>query len=163
GKTQVAQIVTYGTMAAKSSIKDVSRVLDLPLADANALAKLVSDKPGVGITLKRLLHAPLTGDGSLSDKEGLGGEDLMGAERLREIYAGDSVQATVLREAEKLEGTVRNTGIHAAGIIIAPSDLTDMIPVSTARDSDLVVTQYGGNVIENAGVIKMDFLGLKTL
>lgn len=164
GKTQVAQIVTYGTMAAKSSIKDVSRVMDLPLAEANVLAKLVSDKPGVGITLKRLLHAPLNGDGSLSDKEGLGGEDIMGAERLREIYAEKTtLQAMVLREAEKLEGSVRNTGIHAAGIIIAPSDLTEMIPVSTARDSDLVVTQYGGNVIENAGVIKMDFLGLKTL
>jgi DNA polymerase-3 subunit alpha len=163
GKTQVAQIVTYGTMAAKSSIKDVSRVMDLPLPEANALAKLVSDKPGVGITLKRLLHAPMNGEGSLSEKEGLGGEDLMGAEQLREIYKGDSLQATVLREAEKLEGSVRNTGIHAAGIIIAPSDLTEMIPVSTAKDSDLVVTQYGGNVIENAGVIKMDFLGLKTL
>lgn len=163
GKKQVAQIVTYGTMAAKSSIKDVSRVLDLPLAEANALAKLVSDKPGVGITLKRLLHAPLTGDKSLSEKEGLGGEDLMGAEQLREIYREDSLRATVLKEAEKLEGTVRNTGIHAAGIIIAPGDLTEMIPVATAKDSDLVMTQYGGNVIENAGVIKMDFLGLKTL
>ncbi len=163
GKTQVAQIVTYGTMAAKSSIKDVSRVMDLSLPEANVLAKLVSDKPGVGITLKRLLHAPLNGEGSLSDKEGLGGEDLMGAEQLRDIYAGNSLQAAVLREAEKLEGSVRNTGIHAAGIIIAPSDLTEMIPVSTAKDSDLVVTQYGGNVIENAGVIKMDFLGLKTL
>lgn len=161
GKRQVAQIVTYGTMAAKSSIKDVSRVLDLPLAEANALAKLVSDKPG--ISLKRLLHAPINGDGSLSEKEGLGGEDLQGAERLREIYAEDSLAGTVLREAEKLEGTVRNTGIHAAGIIIAPSDLTEMIPVSTAKDSDLVVTQFGGNVIESAGVIKMDFLGLKTL
>jgi DNA polymerase-3 subunit alpha len=161
GKRQVAQIVTYGTMAAKSSIKDVARVLDLPLPEANALAKLVAEKPG--ISLKRLLHAPLNGDGSLSDKEGLGGEDIMGAERLREIYAEQSLAGTVLREAEKLEGTVRNTGIHAAGIIIAPSDLTEMIPISTARDSDLVVTQFGGNVIESAGVIKMDFLGLKTL
>jgi DNA polymerase-3 subunit alpha len=161
GKRQVAQIVTYGTMAAKSSIKDVARVMDLSLPEANALAKLVSDKPGV--SLKRLLHAPLSGDGSLSEKEGLGGEDIMGAEKLREIYAENSPQAQVLREAEKLEGTVRNTGIHAAGIIIAPGDLTEMIPVSTAKDSDLVVTQFGGNVIENAGVIKMDFLGLKTL
>jgi DNA polymerase-3 subunit alpha len=87
----------------------------------------------------------------------------MGAERLREIYAEPSLAGTVLREAEKLEGTVRNTGIHAAGIIIAPGDLTVMIPISTAKDSDLVVTQFGGNVIESAGVIKMDFLGLKTL
>lgn len=163
GKTQVAQIITYGTMAAKSSIKDVSRVMDLPLADANVLAKMVSDKPGAGITLKRLLHAPMTGDGSLADKEGLGGEDLAGAEQLREVYKGNSLQATVLREAEKLEGSVRNTGIHAAGIIIAPGDLSDMIPVATAKDSGLLVTQFGGDVIENAGVLKMDFLGLKTL
>ena len=106
---------------------------------------------------------PLHGEKSLSEKEGLGGEDLMGAEQLREIYKEDSLRATVLKEAEKLEGTVRNTGIHAAGIIIAPGDLTEMIPVATAKDSDLVMTQYGGNVIENAGVIKMDFLGLKTL
>jgi len=163
GKKQVAQIVTYGTMAAKSSIKDVSRVLDLPLPEANALAKLVSDKPGVGITLKRLLNAPLSGPGSLAEKEGLGGEDIMGAEQLREIYKEDSLRATVLKEAEKLEGTVRNTGIHAAGIIIAPGDISELIPVACAKDSDLVVTQYGGNVIENAGGLKMDFLGLKTL
>ncbi len=163
GKRQVAQIVTYGTMAAKSSIKDVSRVMDLPLAEANMLAKLVSDKPGVGITLKRLLHAPMNGEGSLSEKEGLGGEDLMGAEQLREIYKGNTLQASVLREAEKLEGSVRNTGIHASAIIIAPSDITDLLPIAMAKDSELSVTQYGGNVIENAGVIKMDFLGLKTL
>jgi DNA polymerase-3 subunit alpha len=163
GKTQVAQIVTYGTMAAKSSIKDVSRVLDLSLPEANALAKLVSDKPGVGVTLKRLLHAPVSGDGSLAQKEGLGGEDIEGALQLREIYKEDSLQSRVLHAAEKLEGSVRNTGIHAAGIIIAPSDLTELIPISTAKDSELVVTQFGGNVIENAGVIKMDFLGLKTL
>lgn len=161
GKNQVAQIITYGTMAAKSSIKDVSRVLDLPLPDANALAKLVSDKPG--ISLKRLLHAPLTGEGSLETKEGLGGEDVENAKALRALYNEDSLPGRVLHEAEKLEGSVRNTGIHAAGIIIAPKDLTELIPVSVSKDSDLLVTQFGGSVIENAGVIKMDFLGLKTL
>ena len=161
GKNQVAQIITYGTMAAKSSIKDVSRVLDLNLAEANVLAKFVSDRPG--ITLKRLLHAPLSGSGSLDEKEGLGGEDMEGAKRLREIYDGDSLQSRVLKEAEKLEGSVRNTGIHAAGIIIAPKDLSELIPICTAKDSELYVTQFGGNVIETAGVIKMDFLGLKTL
>jgi len=161
GKMQVAQIVTYGTMAAKSSIKDVSRVLDLPLPDANGLAKLVAEKPG--ISLKRLILAPLSGAGSLADKEGLGSEDIANAEKLREIYAQQNLHGEVLREAVKLEGSVRNTGIHAAGIIIAPKDLTELIPVFTAKDSDLVVTQFGGNVIENAGVIKMDFLGLKTL
>lgn len=161
GSRQVAQIVTYGTMAAKSSIKDVARVMDLPLAEANALAKLVSDKPG--ILLKRLLHAPLKGEDSLDEKESISAEDLAGAERLREIYQEDSPAAIVLHEAEKLEGTVRNTGIHAAGIIIAPSDLTELIPIATAKDSELAITQYGGNVIESAGVIKMDFLGLRTL
>ncbi|MEO6832125.1 MAG: DNA polymerase III subunit alpha [Chitinophagaceae bacterium] len=161
GKMQVAQIVTYGTMAAKSSIKDVARVMDLPLSEANMLAKLVCDRPGT--KLDRLLHAPLTGDNSLTEKEGLGGEDMMGAEQLRKIYSEDSLQSTVLHEAEKLEGSVRNTGTHASAIIIAPSDLTDWLPISTAKDSDLLVTQFGGNVIETAGALKMDFLGLKTL
>ena len=82
---------------------------------------------------------------------------------LREIYNSKGLQSDVLHEAEKLEGSVRNTGIHAAGIIIAPRDLTELIPVSTAKESDLLVTQIEGNVIEDAGVIKMDFLGLKTL
>jgi DNA polymerase III subunit alpha len=161
-KKQVAQIITYGTMAAKMSIKDVARVMDLPLADANVLAKLVPDRPG--ISLKRVLTAPLTGDKSLSDKEGLGNDDLENVKRLREFYNNtDTPQGKVLREAEKLEGSVRNTGIHAAGIIIAPEDLTNIIPVCIAKDSDLLVTQIEGSVIEEAGVIKMDFLGLKTL
>ena len=161
GKQQVAQIVTYGTMAAKMSIKDVARVLDLPLPEANALAKLVSDKPG--IKLNRILKAPLTGEGSLTDKEGLASEDIENAKQLREIMNGNDMRAAVLKEALILEGSVRGTGIHAAGIIIAPMDLTDIIPVATAKDSDLLVTQYEGTVIEDAGVIKMDFLGLKTL
>ncbi|HQU41044.1 MAG TPA: DNA polymerase III subunit alpha, partial [Chitinophagales bacterium] len=76
---------------------------------------------------------------------------------------GDDLQAKVIQEAVKLEGSVRNTGIHAAGIIIAPSDLTDLLPVAVAKDSELLVTQYEGEIIESAGVIKMDFLGLKTL
>ncbi len=161
GKNQVAQIVTYGTMAAKSSIKDVARVLDLPLSESNALAKLVPERPG--ISLKRLLHAELKGEGSLDQKEGLGGEEVEFVNKLREIYKQDSLHGEVLRNAEKLEGSVRNTGIHAAGIIIAPSDLTDLLPVFMAKDVDSLITQYEGNVIENAGVIKMDFLGLKTL
>ena len=161
GKRQVAQIVTYGTMAAKMSIKDVARVMDLPLQDANALAKLVSDKPG--IKLKRLLTAPLNGEGSLMEKEGLGGEDIDNAKKLREILAGSDMQAAVLKEALILEGSVRGVGIHAAGIIIAPMDLTDIIPVATSKESELLITQFEGNVIEDSGVIKMDFLGLKTL
>ncbi len=161
GRNQVAQIITYGTMAAKSSIKDVARVMDLPLVESNILAKMVPEKPG--IVLKRLLHAPITGDKSLSEKEALNPDELENVKRIREIFAGDDLRSKVLHEAEILEGSVRNTGLHAAGIIIAPRDLTDLIPVCTAKDSPLWVTQIEGSVIEEAGVIKMDFLGLKTL
>jgi DNA polymerase III subunit alpha len=162
GKQQVAQIVTYGTMAAKMSIKDVSRVLDLPLDQANALAKLVPDKPG--ISLKRVLTAPITGEGSLSEKEGLSGEDIDNAKKLREhLAAEETPEGMVLKEAMILEGSVRGTGIHAAGIIIAPKDLTEIIPVATSKETELLITQYEGSIIEDAGVIKMDFLGLKTL
>lgn len=166
-KQQVAQIITYGTMAAKMSIKDVARVMDLPLADANALAKLVPDKPGT--QLGRVLKAPITskeakeGEKSLEEKEGYMPEDVENIRKLREIYDGSDMRAAVLHEAERLEGSVRNTGIHAAGIIIAPKDLTELIPVATAKDSDLWVTQIEGSSIEEAGVIKMDFLGLKNL
>ena len=165
GKNQVAQIITYGTMAAKMSIKDVARVMDLPLAESNVLAKLVPDRPG--IVLKRVLHAPMKikdGEKSLEEKDGLGNDDLENVKKLREIYDNLSLPASkVLHEAEILEGSVRNTGIHAAGIIIAPRDLTELIPVATSKESTLWVTQIEGNVIEEAGVIKMDFLGLKTL
>ena len=162
GKNQVAQIVTYGTMAAKMSIKDVARVLDLPLDQSNALAKLVPERPG--ISLNRVLKAPLDGDGSLRDKENLNSDEIENAKRLREyLDAEGTPESKVLKEAMVLEGSVRGTGIHAAGIIIAPKDLTEIIPVATAKDSDLLVTQYEGNTIEDAGVIKMDFLGLKTL
>lgn len=164
GQNQVAQIITYGTMAAKMSIKDVARVMDLPLPESNALAKLVPERPG--IELKRVLHAPLTakdGEKSLEEKEGLNPDDLANVKRLREIYEGSTMESKVLHSAEILEGSVRNTGIHAAGIIIAPKDLTELIPVATAKDSELWVTQIEGSIIEDAGVIKMDFLGLKTL
>jgi DNA polymerase III subunit alpha len=161
GKQQVAQIVTYGTMAAKMSIKDVARVMDLPLQDSNMLAKLVPDKPGTN--LNRVLFAPLEGEKSLKEKEGYASEDIDNIKKLREIYKGTGMEAAVLREAAILEGSVRGTGVHAAGIIIAPKDLTDIIPVCVAKDSDLLLTQYEGSIIEDAGVIKMDFLGLKTL
>jgi DNA polymerase-3 subunit alpha len=161
GRNQVAQIITYGTMAAKMSIKDVARVLDLPLNESNELTKLVPDSPG--IELVRVFDAALDGDNSLKEKEGLNNDELNNVKRLREIIKGDDLQAKVLKEARLLEGSVRNTGVHAAGIIIAPQDLTDLIPIATAKDSDLYVTQYEGKVVEDAGVIKMDFLGLKTL
>ncbi len=164
GKHQVAQIITYGTMAAKMSIKDVARVMDLPLPESNALAKMVSERPGTN--LGRILTAPLTikdGEKSLEEKENFSADEIENIKRLREIYHGNDLRAQVLKEAERLEGNVRNTGIHAAGIIIAPTDLTELIPVATAKDSELWVTQIQGDTIEEAGVLKMDFLGLKTL
>jgi DNA polymerase-3 subunit alpha len=140
GKNQVAQIITYGSMAARTSIQDVGRVLDMPLSEVNAIKKLVPDT--LGITLRQAIDQ---------------------VPELKDIFNGNDLRSTVLREAEKLEGSVRNTGVHAAGIIIAPDDLTNIVPVATAKDSDLLVTQFDGRVIEDAGVIKMDFLGLKTL
>ena len=165
GKNQVAQIITYGTMAAKMSIKDVARVMDLPLPDANALVKLVPDRPGT--ELRRVLHAPIKikdGEKSLEEREGYGNEDIENVKKIREIYKNENtIESKVLHEAEILEGSVRNTGIHAAGIIIAPKDLTELLPVATSKESTLWVTQIEGNIIEDAGVLKMDFLGLKTL
>ena len=162
GKNQVAQIVTYGTMAAKMSIKDVARVMDLPLPESNALAKLVPDRPGT--KLHRVLHAPLTAkEGDKSLEEEYGSDDVENAKRLREIYNSKGIQSDVLHIAERLEGSVRNTGIHAAGIIIAPRDLTELIPVFASKETDLCITQIEGSIIEDSGVIKMDFLGLKTL
>ncbi|MBM3170910.1 MAG: DNA polymerase III subunit alpha [Bacteroidetes bacterium] len=161
GKNQVAHIITYGSMAAKMSIKDVARVMDLPISDSNALSKLVPEKPG--ISLKRILRAPEDGKDGLKDNEKLSEDELKGVRELRKLLSTPGLNSDILKEAELLEGSVRNTGIHAAGIIIAPSDLNDLIPVATAKDTDLLVTQYDGSIIENAGVIKMDFLGLKTL
>ncbi|SIT91661.1 DNA polymerase III subunit alpha [Pontibacter indicus] len=140
GKTQVAQIITFGTMAAKSSIKDVARATSLPLSEANELAKMVPETPGT--TLAKAFMENL---------------------ELAAIREGEDARAAVLKLAEKLEGSVRNTGIHAAGVIIAPDDITNYIPVSTSKDADLLVTQFDGKVIESAGMLKMDFLGLKTL
>ena len=160
GKNQVAQIITYGTMAAKMSIKDVARVMDLPLQESNALAKLVPDRPGT--SLRKVLKAPLTGSKSLTE-EGVGADDLDNIKKLREIYNGEDMRSKVLHEAEILEGSVRNTGIHASAIIIAPQDLMELIPVASSKDSDLWLTQIDGSNIESAGVLKMDFLGLKTL
>tara|TARA_Y100001935_G_scaffold105768_1_gene87725 strand:+ start:92292 stop:96503 length:4212 start_codon:yes stop_codon:yes gene_type:complete len=140
GKNQVAHIITFGSMAARSSVRDVARVLDLPLSDADRIAKLVPERPGTSL------------DDAFAE-----------VPELREIRDGEGLEAETLKMAYVLEGSVRNTGIHAAGIIIAPDDLTEYIPVSTAKDADLQVTQFDGSVIESAGMLKMDFLGLKTL
>jgi DNA polymerase III subunit alpha len=140
GKDQVAHIITFGTMAARSSVRDVARVLDLPLSDADRIAKLVPET--IGISLE---------DAFKEVKE------------LKDLKESDSLEGRTLQMAETLEGSVRNTGIHAAGVIIAPDKLTNYIPVGTAKDAELYVTQFDGKVIEDAGMLKMDFLGLKTL
>jgi len=143
GKTQVAQIITFGTMAAKSSIKDVARAMELPLPQTNDLTKMVPEQ--VGTTLAKAFA------------------EVQELDMIRRDESPDNLKGHILRLAERLEGSVRNTGIHAAGVIIAPDDITKYIPVSTSKDSDLLVTQFDGKVIESAGMLKMDFLGLKTL
>jgi DNA polymerase-3 subunit alpha len=155
GANQVAQIVTYGTMAAKSAIRDTARVMDLPLQDADRLAKLVPD-----ISLKKLFSFT---DLELADKFKLSQDDLNSAKELRKIAEGNDLLAAVLKRAKDIEGSVRNTGIHACGVIITPDDLTNFVPVATAKDSVMVCTQYDNSVAESAGLLKMDFLGLKTL
>lgn len=154
GSNQVAQIITYGTMAAKSSIRDTARVMDLPLNEADMLAKMLPD-----ISLNKLFDME---ESLLIDKL-KNQEEVSRARELRKLIKQDNKSAEVLRKAKEIEGSVRNTGIHACGVIITPDDLTNFVPVATAKDSDLVCTQYDNSVAEDAGLLKMDFLGLKTL
>ena len=154
GANQVAQIITYGTMAAKSAVRDTARVMNLPLPEADRLAKLIPD-----LSLKKLFNLP---EPELIDKL-RNQEAIANAKELRRIYQGVDLQAKVLQKATEIEGSVRNTGIHACGVIITPDDLTNFVPVATAKDSEMVCTQYDNAVAESAGLLKMDFLGLKTL
>lgn len=149
GKERVAHIITYGTMATKSAIKDVARVQRLPLSESNRLAKLVPDK--------------------IPDKKKVTLRDAIAyVPELKEAAESrDPVMRDTLKYAQMLEGNVRNTGVHACGVIIGKEDISNVVPVSTAKDKetdqDLLVTQFEGSVIEETGLIKMDFLGLKTL
>ncbi len=154
GSNQVAQIITYGTMAAKSSIRDTARVLDLPLFDADRIAKLIP-------TMSKLGKIFGLDEKELSKK--FRAEDLEKVNQLLNISEGDDLEAETVNTARALEGSVRNTGIHACGVIITPDDITKFVPVSVAKDSDLYVTQFDNSVVEDAGLLKMDFLGLKTL
>ncbi len=154
GSNQVAQIITYGTMAAKSSIRDTARVLDLPLNDADRIAKLIP-------TMSKLNKIFGLKENELRNK--FRAEDLEKVNQLLNISEGEDLEAETVNQARKLEGSVRNTGIHACGVIITPDDITNFVPVATAKDSDLYVTQFDNSVVENAGLLKMDFLGLKTL
>ena len=148
GKEKVAHIITYGTMATKMAIKDVARVQKLLLAESDRLCKLVPDKiPDKKLNLPNAI------------------------ESVPELKAAAESDNPVLRDtmryAQMLEGNVRGTGVHACGTIICRDDITDWVPVSTADDKEtgqkMLVTQYEGSVIEDTGLIKMDFLGLKTL
>ena len=156
GKNQVAQIITFGTMAARSSIRDVGRVMSYPLGDTDRLAKLIPSRPGT--KLYKILNQS---DQDL--RSDWPSDDFSNIKELHKIRSSKTEEGEVLRLAEKVEGTVRNTGIHAAGLIIAPDDITKYIPVSTAKDSELLITQFDGSIVEDAGMLKMDFLGLKTL
>ena len=154
GSSQVAQIITYGTMAAKSSIRDTARVLDLPLFDADRIAKLIPTMSKLG---------KIFGYDEKQLSKAFRAEDLEKVNQLLNISDGEDLEAETVNLARTLEGSVRNTGIHACGVIITPSDITDFVPVATAKDSDLYVTQFDNSVVEDAGLLKMDFLGLKTL
>ena len=148
GQEKVAHIITYGTMATKLAIKDVARVQKLPLSESDRLCKLVPDKiPDKKLNLPNAIaYVP----------------ELQAAE-----VSSDPVLRDTIKYAKMLEGNVRNTGVHACGTIICRDDITDWVPVSTADDKEtgekMLVTQYEGSVIEDTGLIKMDFLGLKTL
>ena len=154
GANQVAQIITYGTMAAKSAVRDTARVMNLPLSEADRLAKMLPD-----ISLNKLFDME---ESDLIDKL-RNQEEISRARDLRKLFKQNTLSAEVLQKAKEIEGSVRNTGIHACGVIITPDDLTNFVPVATAKDSDLVCTQYDNSVAEDAGLLKMDFLGLKTL
>jgi DNA polymerase-3 subunit alpha len=140
GKANIAQIITFGTMKAKMSIKDVGRVLNVPLAKVNAIAKLVPED--LTITLEKALEKDA---------------DLLA------MYESDEDARRIIDIGKKLEGSVRNTGIHAAGIIVCGEPLTNHIPLCLAKDSDIAATQYSMKPVEMVGMLKIDFLGLKTL
>lgn len=141
GENRVAHIITFGTMAARMAIRDVGRVLKLPLQDADKIAKLVPEKPGT--TLKQAYEE--IGD-------------------LKKVKDSDhELSRKTLEYAETLEGSVRQTGLHACGIIIGKNDLIEHLPLCTQKDTHLNVTQFDGNYVEDVGMLKMDFLGLKTL
>ena len=159
GANQVAQIITYGKMATKSAIRDTARVLDLPLGDADRIAKLI---PGMMPSKWNLARFLSENDDEI--KKALKSSDEF--ERVKElidIAQENSLAGETIQQAKILEGSLRNTGIHACGVIITPDDITNFVPVTTAKDSDLYVTQFDNAVAESAGLLKMDFLGLKTL
>ena len=141
GRDKVAQVITFGTMAAKGAIRDVGRVHRMPIDQVNGLTKLIPSRPG--ITLKTAY------------------EEVPELKAAR--LSSNKLIAETLKYAEELEGSIRQTGLHACGIIIGRDELTMHIPVATSKESELLVTQFDGEFIEKVGMLKMDFLGLKTL
>jgi DNA polymerase-3 subunit alpha len=158
GENQVAQIITYGTMAAKMSLRDVGRVMDIPLSEVDKVAKSFPSH------LKASLNAILEADDINPKLKGdMNNDDVEKAYKIREMAKGNDSIAKMINTAKELEGSVRNTGVHACGVIITPEDVTNYVPVSTSKEDDMIVSQYDNSVVENAGLLKMDFLGLKTL
>ncbi|WP_259288454.1 DNA polymerase III subunit alpha [Candidatus Karelsulcia muelleri] len=156
GKNQVAKIITYGKMGAKSSIRDTARVLNLPLLETDTIAKMV---PNQSLSLKEIINKNIK---DLEKK--LNYEELENVRKLKKIFQKTkTLQSKILQQAMLIEGSVRNTGIHACGIIITPSDIKKYLPVSTTKDSNILLTQFDNDVVEKVGLLKMDFLGLRTL
>ncbi len=153
GENQVAQIITYGTLAGRSAIRDTGRVLELPLSDTDFLAKKFPST----FKLKKL---PLPDD---QLKKQLNADDYDKVQFLKKKYEENSLSSKVLKNAQAIEGSLRNTGIHACGVIITPEDISNLVPVTKGKDSDFWVSQFDNNVVESAGLLKMDFLGLRTL
>jgi DNA polymerase III subunit alpha len=139
GREQVAQIITFGTMAAKAAIKDVGRVLDMPYAEVDRVAKMIPGTPGMTI------------DKAFKESA-----------QLDSTYKSDPAIRTLIDTAKKLEGMVRNAGVHAAGVVISPEPLTNLVPLHKTKN-DEIVTAYDMKAIEKMGLLKMDFLGLTTL
>lgn len=158
GKNQVAQIITYGTMAAKMSLRDVGRVMNVPLQDVDRVSKAFPQH--LAASLNNILE-----EKDIPDmlKASMNKEDLDKAYQFRKMANKKDEIGQMITMAKSLEGSVRNTGIHACGVIITPDEIMNHVPVSIAKDSDLLVSQFDNSVAENAGLLKMDFLGLKTL
>ncbi len=153
GKMNVAQIITYSVLGGKSAIKDAGRVLDVSIPETNNIAKLVPPTPGMNIAK------------AFAKFDKLAPEDKVLAEEMKSILENpNDSRYPVLSAAKKMEGCIRNTGIHACGVIITPEDISNLVPITTAaKDADILVSQFDNSVAESAGLLKMDFLGLRTL
>ena len=158
GQQQVAQIITYGTMAARSSLRDVGRVMDVPLGEVDKVAK--SFPTALGTTLNGVL-APKDISEKLKGK--LNGEDIDRAYKFRELAQQPDQIGELVRTAKSLEGSIRNTGVHACGVVITPTPVTEHVPVTIDKETGMYISQFDNSVAEDAGLLKMDFLGLKTL